>query len=697
MQSKSTLFRVLTVLWVSALLLGYAPGRTSAAVPKDIISTIVGTGVYGSSGDGGPATAAQLSHPYKVALDGAGNLYTYVEINGAIRKVNAAGTITTVPLPAEIAEINTFTADSAGNLYFVTWFGAVYKLDPAGQATYLAGVEVLDYASIAVDSAGNVYFSGSEGITKINAAHTSYTTVPGTAGLYISAIAVDSADYLYFTTFNGSDTSLYKKDANGIGTVLATTGLNINAITVDGAGNLYYTDWDSNVVHKVNTDGSIVTLAGTGGVGYTGDGGPANAAQLGNPTGLAADSAGNVYISDTNNNVIRKVTNGTNPNLYAPVAYDQTYIVHDGRFVASAGNNGYDRLHFEDLDDPDFLFNAHFILVSGPSHGTFVEPYPSAPFCFFYTADPDYVGVDHFTYKVSDGEFESNIVTVTINILPANTPTAVPPTATNTAVPPTNTPTATDTAVPPVDTPTAVPPTNTPVPPTATNTPVPPTATNTAVPPTATNTTVPPTATNTAVPPTATATATAVPPTATNTTIPPTSTPVPPTATHTAVPPTNTPTNTPTATKTPIPNHAPDCSAAYAEPALLWPPNHQMEAIELGGITDPDGQAVAVVADSIFQDEPINGTGDGDTSPDATFAPLAVRAERSGNGNGRVYHIMVTASDGVGGSCSVEVQVGVPHSKKKLPVDGGSLYNSAPVGAASVQDSQQYIFLPLIH
>jgi hypothetical protein len=157
------------------------------------------------------------------------------------------------------------------------------------------------------------------------------------------------------------------------------------------------------------------------------------------------------------------------------------------------------------------------------------------------------------------------------------------------------------------------------------------------------------------------------PPTAT-----PTNTPEPPTATptNTPVPPTATPTNTP------VPNATPDCTNAYAEPALLWPPNHAMQAISVLGITDPDGQPVSVSVTSVFQDEPTNGTGDGDTAPDATLSPLSVRAERSGNGDGRVYHVAVTASDGVGGSCAVEIQVGVPHSKKKLPVDGGALYNS---------------------
>ena len=101
-----------------------------------------------------------------------------------------------------------------------------------------------------------------------------------------------------------------------------------------------------------------------------------------------------------------------------------------------------------------------------------------------------------------------------------------------------------------------------------------------------------------------------------------------------------------------------------------------MQPIMVLGVTDPEGQPLTFAVNAVWQDEPTNGTGDGDTAVDATLAPLTLRAERSGNGNGRVYHITIMASDNAGGSCTTEIQVGVPHSKKKLPIDGGALYDS---------------------
>lgn len=129
---------------------------------------------------------------------------------------------------------------------------------------------------------------------------------------------------------------------------------------------------------------------------------------------------------------------------------------------------------------------------------------------------------------------------------------------------------------------------------------------------------------------------------------------------------------------TPVP---PDCSNAQPSLDFLWPPNHKFVNIDILGVTDPDGDPISIAIDSIFQDEPLNGTGDGDTSPDGAGVgtlTASVRAERAGNGNGRVYHIGFTADDGNGGRCSAEVTVGVPKSqgKKGAPVDDGALFDS---------------------
>lgn len=128
-----------------------------------------------------------------------------------------------------------------------------------------------------------------------------------------------------------------------------------------------------------------------------------------------------------------------------------------------------------------------------------------------------------------------------------------------------------------------------------------------------------------------------------------------------------------------IPNQSPDCSAATSSVDKIWPANHQFVSVDVLGVTDPDGDAVLITIDSIFQDEPVNSNGDGDTSPDGqgvSTATAQVRAERDGGGNGRVYHISFTADDGNGGSCSGEVLAGVPHDKKDTPVDDGALYDS---------------------
>ena len=131
-------------------------------------------------------------------------------------------------------------------------------------------------------------------------------------------------------------------------------------------------------------------------------------------------------------------------------------------------------------------------------------------------------------------------------------------------------------------------------------------------------------------------------------------------------------------------NRAPVCQATPST-ALLWPPNHQLEAISVNGVTDPDGDAVLLTITSIRQDEPTNTDGDGNHMPDAMGVGTSmamIRAERAGTpkvpGDGRVYHIAFRASDGKGGECTGVVKVGVPHDQgpRRFPVDGGPLYDS---------------------
>lgn len=135
-----------------------------------------------------------------------------------------------------------------------------------------------------------------------------------------------------------------------------------------------------------------------------------------------------------------------------------------------------------------------------------------------------------------------------------------------------------------------------------------------------------------------------------------------------------------------VANRLPDCSEVGPTVGEIWPPNHQMVSIDVTGVTDADGDAITITIDSIWQDEPVFGQGDGNFGPDGAgvgTSTAEVRAERSGTpkqpGNGRVYHIGYTADDGYGGSCSGTVTVGVPHDqgkKGKPAVDEGPLYDS---------------------
>ena len=113
----------------------------------------------------------------------------------------------------------------------------------------------------------------------------------------------------------------------------------------------------------------------------------------------------------------------------------------------------------------------------------------------------------------------------------------------------------------------------------------------------------------------------------------------------------------------PAANAAPDCSGAEARPAVLWPPNHALVRIAIVGVVDPDGDPITVTATDITQDEAVDAPGSGNTAPDAQLAPLAVRAERSGQGDGRLYAISFVADDGRGGLCTGAVLVCVPHDR----------------------------------
>ena len=223
-----------------------------------IINTVAGDGFYGYTGDGGPATSAQLSHPTGVAVDAAGNIYFADHDYCVIRKVTAStGVISTV----------------AGN-------GTYGYSGDGGPAT---GAELASPQGIAVDSAGNIYIAdtGNDVIRKVTAASGIISTVAG------------NSRWAY----------------SGDGGAATSASLNVPVdVRLDSAGNLYIADQNNDVVRKVSSaTGIITTVAGTGTGGYLGDGGPATGAELDYPDGIAVDPAGDLYIADSGNNVVREI------------------------------------------------------------------------------------------------------------------------------------------------------------------------------------------------------------------------------------------------------------------------------------------------------------------------------------------------------------------------------------------------------
>ena len=277
------------------------------------ISTIAGTGSGGYSGDGGQATAAQIYQPAGTAFDNAGNMYIADKGNHVIRKVTPAGIISTVA--------GTGIAGSASG-------------GSGGAATATA---IGNPMGICVDSVNNIYFADNSNhlIRKVSAAGIITTIagngipvysgsgIPATASSVASptCVAIDHAGNLYIgdagnkVVMNINDTGLMTLFAGNHGTITVggdggpATDAGIGSVaglTFDNIGNLFIADGNGRV-RMVDTAGIIHTVAGIGGIGYSGDGGQATAASFDGISGIAVDAMGYLYISDRNNYAIRKV------------------------------------------------------------------------------------------------------------------------------------------------------------------------------------------------------------------------------------------------------------------------------------------------------------------------------------------------------------------------------------------------------
>ncbi len=319
------------------------------------ITTIAGNGTAGFGGDNGDPTLAQLNSPYGLALDSQGSLYIADSSNHRIRKISG-GAITTVAgsgtigytgdnAAATSAYLNTPTGiafDSKGNFYIADSVNNVIRKVAGGTITTVAGTQGGGYngdqglANVAAmynptglifDSDGNYYIAdnGNSLIRKVDTKGfiTSYLGAGATSNRlnHPNALAYGPGNVLYISDSNNNRIAKYVAPtlSNFAGNLTAgfagdgnpATLAQLNkpvGIAIDSAGSLYIADANNGRIRKVAPDGTISTIAGKGGAGYSGDGGPATSAVLNVPRGIAVASNGTVYIADTANHVIRLLT-----------------------------------------------------------------------------------------------------------------------------------------------------------------------------------------------------------------------------------------------------------------------------------------------------------------------------------------------------------------------------------------------------
>jgi sugar lactone lactonase YvrE len=308
------------------------------------ISTFAGTG-----------RRADLADPVSIAIDRGGNVYVGEEGSHRVRRIGSEGTIRTVAGPADITVPVDLQIGPDGRLYILEHQRpAVRRLDSRGRITTVAGTGQAGYLDddprtvsphlcarplgLALDPDGAIHVAcpSAHRVIRVEA-DGSFTTVAGSGEAGYAGdggpateaalngpqgIAFDEAGNLYIA--EELNHTVRKVDSAGTITTVAGTGRpgrsadgwkastvelwNPVRVAVDSAGSVYIMEWGVSRLRKVNAEGFIRTVAGTGAPGFSGDGGPATRAQLAAPTGFALDGRGDIYIADRNNNRVRKIT-----------------------------------------------------------------------------------------------------------------------------------------------------------------------------------------------------------------------------------------------------------------------------------------------------------------------------------------------------------------------------------------------------
>jgi sugar lactone lactonase YvrE len=375
-----------------------ANDRIRKVSSNGIITIVAGNGIPGFGGDGGSAVSAQLAEPVDVAVDGSGSLFIADSANYRVRMVTQAGMISTVagtgaPSSAQFDYPGGVAFDGNDNL-FVASLGqkGILKFPPSGIPAILANTTAP--TSIAIDSAGDLFITDAspyfvdwseEGVRKITPQGI-VSTVGGDFWYFfdydglapngefcVAGIAVDpngnlivaetirqsiwriTPDGKALVAGTGNGTSGFSGDGGPATSAMLSFP---NGVAADKNGNLFIADSYNNRIRKVSSNGIITTVAGNGWAGFGGDGGPATSAELWYPLGVAVDQDGNLFIADSHNNRIRKVStdgiittvagNGTfgfsgdgGPPTSAQLDYPSAIALDSSGnlFIADSGNN----------------------------------------------------------------------------------------------------------------------------------------------------------------------------------------------------------------------------------------------------------------------------------------------------------------------------------------------------------------------